>query len=608
MNNTIIYSKLKDAAEESKKQFTVALVGNPNSGKTTLFNLLTGSKQKVGNWPGVTVEKKSGACIKQPRLHIVDTPGCYSLSAFTPEEQITAKFVKEGRPDLILNVVDSTNLERNLVLTTQLLELGVPVVVALNMQDEAQARGISVDEKQLEKVFGCPFASVSAAKNKGTEKLVKICLDSAVGGKATARTFDSAERRYETIRLALNNAVVASSGATSATEKIDKILLNKWLAFPLFALIMTAVFYLSVGGPVGMLGSLINEKLTPLLQFGVKNALASAPSWLSSLVCDGVIGGVMSVVGFLPQVMALFGCIALLEGCGYMSRIAFITDKLLHGLGLGGRSFVCMILGCGCSVPAILSARTIKSDRERQKTITLAPFVPCSAKLALIAFFTAYAFGGNAMVAVSFYFASVIAIILGGLALNLFKKKDPDDIFLMELPPYRLPNARNAAYQMWERGKAFLLKAGTIIFAASVVLWALTNFDFALRPANAENSILAGFGKAIAPVFYPLGFNDGGCGWQFAVATVSGIAAKETVVATLQILLPQGIGGAISPLGAYAFVLYNLLTIPCVAAVSASFAEQGGWKKGLRSAAFQILSAYILSLAVYQIGRLLLQI
>ena len=265
-----------------------------------------------------------------------------------------------------------------------------------------------------------------------------------------------------------------------------------------------------------------------------------------------------------------------------------------------------MVLGCGCSVPAIVSTRTIKDAAERETTVTLAPFVPCSAKLAVIAFFTSYIFDGNALFAVSFYFASIIAVIIGGLALKLLRKDKTESVFLMELPPYRLPKAQNVLRQMWERGKAFLIKAGTIILAASVILWALTNLDFRFMPTDAENSMLAAIGKAISPIFAPLGFDDGGCGWKFTVATLSGIAAKETVVATLQILLPNGIQNAISPLGAYSFVLYNLLTVPCIAAVSSSFSEQGEWKKGLRSVAFQIITAYLTSLCVYQLGRLAL--
>lgn len=586
-------------------RITVALVGNPNSGKTTLFNALTGRNQKVGNWPGVTVERKSGVCRKDRRLNIVDTPGCYSLQPFTPEEQVTADFLAE-KPDVILNVADSTNLERSLMLTTQLLELGIPTAVALNMRDEARAKGIEVDAKKLSEMFGCPFVSVSAAKKQGLSELVATTFNAAHGAPPPVKRYENAAQRYAQIESAMKLAVRKSGADMSLTDKIDKIVLNKWLAFPLLAAVLAAVFWLSAGGPVGLLTKLIDEKLTPLLQFYTRSLCAGAPQWLAALLCDGVIGGVMSVVSFVPQVTALFGCIALLEACGYMSRIAFVTDRLLNGLGLSGRSFVCMLLGCGCSVPAIVSARTVKDASERETTVTLTPFVPCSAKLAVIAFFTSCVFDGNALFAVSFYFAGLAAIIVGGLLLKLVRKDEKKEgEFLLELPPYRLPQAKNVLRQMWEKCKSFLTKAGTTIFAASVLLWFLTNFDFRLALCDTENSILARFGKIIAPLFAPLGFGDGGCGWQLAVATVSGIAAKETVIATLQILLPDGVQNAVSPLGAYSFVLYNLLTTPCIAAISASFSEQG-CKKGLKSALFQTAIAYTFGCAVYNLGGLAL--
>lgn len=635
---------------------TIALCGNPNSGKTTLFNALTGSNQKVGNWPGVTVERKSGVYKQDTTVAIVDTPGIYSLSPFTPEEKVAHAYLTEDNPDLIINVVDSTNLERNLYLTTQLLELGVPVVVALNMKDEAQAKGISIDEKLLEREFGCKFFAISASKNIGIDELMKICLRTPIhaipaeyaGGRASllsrplrsqpslqggsktnvqskqkahpckgnSHSYEgkelSPEQRYAFIAKTLNKAqsvdpkLAPKSNQPTVTEKIDKIVLNKWLAFPIFAVVMAAVFYLSIGSVGGFLTGLINEHLTPALQLAVANWMSGANlPWLTSLVVDGIIGGVMSVVGFVPQIMLLFGCIAVLEASGYMSRIAFITDRLLSRIGLGGRSFVSMILGCGCSVPAIMATRTIKNADEREATITLTPFMPCSAKLAVISFFTTYLLGGNALFAISFYFLSILSIILGGFCLKLFtRNKTDDNTFIMELPPYRAPTPSNVLKQMWERGKAFLYKAGTVIFVASVVLWLLTNFNFRFQLVDTENSMLAAIGKLLAPLFVPLGFNDGGYGWQFSVASLAGIAAKETVVTTLQILLPQGINGAISGLGAYSFVAYNLLTVPCVATVSASFAEQGSWKKGVKTLLFQIVTAYAVSLAIYQLGSL----
>lgn len=605
------------------KRATIALCGNPNSGKTTLFNALTGGNQKVGNWPGVTVEQKRGICKAHPQAEIIDTPGVYSLSPFTPEEQVTQNFLKSGDADVVINVVDTTSLARSLFLTDQLLTFGTPIVVALNMQDEAKAKGIEVDAQKLSKRLGCKVFCISAAKKQGLAELCDYCAAAAINAAKdkdrTARntsdachinaTADEAEKRYKKIDRIVAEVQTEISAdkkiqrARNITQKIDAVVLNKWLAFPIFALIMTAVFFLSVDGLGGFLTELISDKLTPALQSAVGNLIGDDPAWLRSLVVDGVIAGVMSVVGFLPQVMLLFGCIAVLEASGYMSRIAFITDRLLNKIGLGGRSFVSMILGCGCSVPAIMSCRTIKNEKERIATATLVPFMPCSAKLAVISFFCTYVLDGNALFAISFYFLSIGAVILGGLIWKVLFGDKNGDTFFMELPTYRAPTLGNVWRQMWERGKAFLAKAGTIIFAASVVLWVLTNFSWSFMFVEPDDSILASIGKAVAPLFYPLGWNDCGCGWQFAISSISGFAAKETVVTTLQILLPQGVDGAISHVGVYSFVAYNLLTIPCVAAVSASFVEQGA-KGGLISAAFQAIVAYSVSLAIYQIGTL----
>ena len=635
-----------DKNRTAQPRFTVALCGNPNSGKTTLFNLLTGSNQKVGNWPGVTVEQKTGRYRHDKTVEIVDTPGVYSLTPFTPEEQVTQNYLLTNQPDVIINVIDATSLERSLFLTSQLIELDVPVVVALNMQDEAKAKGIKIDEKTLENQLGCKFMWISAAKNVGVNELTNYCIGENVN-QAKRFSYDDAaenairnakaektskhrrfvaiqqlsdamqtnltEQQYSKIRQIVEKArkfekkSEKEKRAEQITNKIDAIVLNKWLAFPIFALVMALIFYLSIGSVGGFLTDLINDGLTPKMQQLAANLLdrADAP-WLTSLICDGIIAGVMSVVGFLPQIMLLFGLISILEASGYMSRIAFITDRLLRKIGLGGRSFVSMVLGCGCSVPAIMATRTIKNADERNTTITLSPFMPCSAKLAIISFFTARLLGGKALLAVSFYFISIFAVILGGLLLKLIhrNKDDTADAFILELPPYRAPKLTNVFKQMWERGKAFLFKAGTIIFTASVLLWTLTSFNFRFEFCAAENSMLAGLGKLIAPLFVPLGFNDGGCGWQFSVATLTGIAAKETVVTTLQILLPEGIDGAISALGAYSFVTYNLLTVPCVAAISASFTEQGDFRLGLKSAVFQIVTAYLVSLVIYQTGNL----
>lgn len=621
---------------------TIALCGNPNSGKTTLFNRLTGANQKVGNWAGVTVERKEGRYVKDNGIRIVDTPGVYSLTPYSLDEQITVDYLLHGAPNLIINIVDATNLERNLLLTTQLLDLDIPVVIALNLKDEAEAKGIVISPAALEQQLKCKVFYISAAQNTGTAELMDYCatqtptsnapialpqnieneirkksasLDGATANKrfvALQQLDCCAAERYAKISRAVNVARRADADETTSRKKnitaaIDKVALNKWLAFPIFFAIMAAIFCISIGSVGKWLTSLINDSLTPLLQDSVADLLtnASAP-WLTSLICEGIIGGVMSVIGFVPQIMLLFGCISVLEASGYMARIAFITDRTLNKIGLGGRSFVSMVLGCGCSVPAIMASRAIKNVRERNATIALTPFMPCSAKLAVISFFTSTMFDGNALIAISFYIVSIVSVILGGLLIKAFRKnkRGGNDAFVMELPDYRLPTAINVLKQMWERGKAFVIKAGTVILAASVALWLMQNFNFKLQTVTAEHSMLAAIGKLIAPVFAPLGFADGGCGWQFSVAALSGVVAKETVVSTLQILLPAGVDGAISSLGAFCFVAYNLLTAPCIATISASFGELGGLKRGIKTLAFQISFAYVVTLTMYQVGSL----
>lgn len=626
-------------------KLTIALCGNPNSGKTTLFNRLTGSNQKIGNWAGVTVERKEGQYVKNDDVRIVDTPGVYSLLPYSLDEQITVDYLLNGKPDIIIDVVDATNLERNLLLTTQLLDLDIPVIVALNMKDEAEAKGIKINVAALSIQLKCKVFYISAAKNSGIKDLMECCalqtmqknvpvkmpsdiekkIDEAIrsiNGADTNKRFiamqklgNFTEYRYAKIKSITDIARYADADGKhdkrrNVTDLIDKFVLNKWLAFPIFFAVMAAIFYLSVGSVGKWLTDLINERLTPFLQESAAQLLSHVEAkWLVSLICDGIISGVMSVVGFVPQIMLLFGCIAVLEASGYMSRIAFITDRALNKIGLGGRSFVSMILGCGCSVPAIMSARTIKNISERNATITLTPFTPCSAKLAVISFFCAKVLNGSALAAISFYVLSIAVIITGGLILKIFRRNKNCDAeaFVMELPNFRKPTALNVFKQMWERGKAFLIKAGTVIFASSVVLWILQSFNFKFEFVSAEQSILASIGKVIAPIFIPLGFGDGGYGWQFSVASLTGVIAKETVVTTLEILLPVSVDNCISHLGAYCFVTYNLLTAPCIATISASFAEQGGFKQGIKSLMFQIITAYVVTLIIYQVGSLFLK-
>jgi ferrous iron transport protein B len=709
---------------------TIALVGNPNSGKTTLFNALTGMSQKVGNWAGVTVEYKTGEYSAGSNIHIVDTPGVYSLTPFSIDEEITANFLLHSHPDVVVNIVDSTNLERNLYLTTQLLELNTPLVVALNMTDELEKAGMTVDAGKLSRLLGCACVSISAATGEGVGQLMQVALGARKGNRLfavkspTAKPEDAVSERYiwiegvvrdvvsrnkveiadqarndeykkgnesamrqnsppeEGWRTKSDGVVVSSplgrGGAKrrggrlnnqppqystnppttvgrddpSAPKKqqlsisdlkattpsgtrrlpplhsrgikqpqritvatinsrepqrhttfsLDNIVLNKWLAFPILALVMTAVFFVAMGGIGRVLSDFLTGNVTTFLKGAFAAMLSSAGKpWLTSLVVDGIIGGVMGVVGFLPQILLLFMSISLLEASGYMARIAFIMDRLLSRLGLSGKSFVSMILGCGCSVPAVLATRTIKNIKERNATIILTPFVPCSAKLAVISFFTAEISGGSALLAVSFYFLSILTVIVVGVVMKFFSKNDEGDTFIMELPNYRTPSAKNVLLEMWQRGKAFLVRAGTVIFLMSVVLWLLQSFDWRFRYVTAENSMLAGVGRIIAPLFSPLGFGN----WQCVVATLSGLIAKETVVTTLNILLPAGVGALLSPAAAYSFVMYNLLTIPCMATVSAMFSELGSKKEGIKALVIQLVVSYVAALFVYGVAKVL---
>lgn len=601
--------------EKVKK--TVALVGNPNCGKSTLFNVLTKSHQHVGNWAGVTVEKKEGKLFCDQNITVIDLPGVYSLTPFSLDEQVVSDYLASNSPDLIINVVDSTNLERSLFLTTQLLEKPFPVVVALNMYDELTASGDSIDCEKLRSAYGCKFIPLSAKRSLGVDELLQYVneKDKFPSKPLNKKSNDPEKVAYESykqISQTLKSAYIRKEikpkhyYKPTFSDKMDAVLTNKWLAFPIFALVMLIIFQLAIGGIGSALTNLFNEILFPKLIELVGVGLSGCRVWLQSLILDGILRGVLSIVAFAPQIMLLFGCISILEESGYMARVAFITDRLLYKVGLGGRSFVSMLLGCGCSVPAIMSTRTIKNLGERNATIILSPFVPCSAKVALFSFFTAEIFGGNSLVATSMYFVSILSVILGGLLLKVFRRKtaDASEIFLMELPPYRLPQAKSVAIEMWNKGKSFLIKAGTVIFTASVVLWVLTRLDGSFNLVAVSDSIIAQIGKAIAPIFAPLGFGR----WEFAVATISGITAKETVVTTLKILFDgKNLSAILSPLATYSFMTFNLLCAPCITAISASFRELGKVKQGLFAVMFQTSLAYIVSLAIYQIGSAIIR-
>lgn len=647
----------------------IALAGNPNCGKTTLFNKLTRSNQHIGNWPGVTVEHKSGLYYGDKELEIVDLPGTYSLTPLSVEEVVARNYLMSGKADLILNVVDVTNLERNLYLTSQLTALDVPVVIALNMIDEAAKKGIVVNEKDLSDWLGCPVMSISAVNKTGIDDLMRLCKEygdskhnkmffdekTENGIKKIEQAFadilPDKNRRWATIKLLEGDTAIAKElgfdeektnkakeisqqfasevgenadsyiatlryaeigkkvtglikfekpDRKSLSDKIDAIVTNKWLAFPIFALAMFTMFFVSIQS-LGAWTVTGMEFLVDKLKEGVFSLMdGKVAPWFTSLIVDGIITGVGGIIVYVPQIMILFGFISVFDACGYMSRVAFIMDRLLHSVGLSGKSLIPMIVGCGCSVPGVLGARTIKDKKERDFTIMLVPFMPCSAKLVMFSYFTTAVFGGNALAATSMYFISIVTIICAALVLKLLGKKfarSKGDSFVMELPPYRWPRPVNVLREMWERGKAFIIKAGTIIFLASIILWLLQNFDYKFNLVDDRaQSLMAYLGKGLRYLFIPLGFGE----WQYAVATVSGLAAKETVVVTLEILGAP----AMSKATAYSFMIFNLLCCPCVATVSATFKELGSKKLGLFTVLFQCATAYVVSLVFYQMSRL----
>ncbi len=652
----------------TQTSYRIALIGNPNSGKTTLFNALTKMRQTVGNWPGVTIEKKRGVYFKDRTVTIIDLPGIYSLTPYSLEEKIARDFLLEEKPDLIINIIDATNLERNLYLTSQLLETGIKVVAALNMLDELEASGITLDESRLSDTLGIRAVTISALKNRNVNKLMETCMaeiNRPYSGKSIAfpqdiekhltaiatklstdrftaiklferdslmleklgnaefieKTIKIAEERYgeKSIEIISNLRYAYIEKAVpffqtkklnkraALTEKIDKVLTNKYLAFPIFALIIWLMYFISIQ-TVGNLALKALEGLLGTFSGRVALALenASVSPWLIGLIVDGVITGVGTILTFLPQIILLFLFISLLEGCGYMARVAYIMDRLFKKIGLSGKSFIPMIVGCGCSVPAIMSARTVENNDERRLTIMLTPFIPCSAKLPVFALFVGAFFPDNPFVAPSMYLLGIVMVIVGGLflkKLRLFKTQS--DTFVLELPQYRLPQAKNVLLELWEKSKSFIIKAGTIIFISSVVLWVLQNFNWRFEMVEAERSLLAAIGNVIAPIFYPLGFGD----WRAAVALLSGTFAKETVVSSLSILLGGGdlnvaLSGIFNPLAAYSFMAFVLLSFPCVAALAATKKEMGSTKWMFITMSFQLGTAYLVSFLIYNIGGL----
>lgn len=663
---------------------TFALIGNQNCGKTTLFNSLTGSSQHVGNFPGVTVERKDGSIKKHQDWTVVDLPGIYSLSPYTSEEVVTRDYLLKSKPDGIINIVDATNIERNLYLTLQLMELEIPMVLALNMMDEIRASGHSINTEALQKELGIPVIPISAGKNEGIGELVHQAIHTAEEKKApqkqdfchgavhkaihsiahiidekakaaevplrfastklvegdapmfellklsemdadiighivddmeqaldTDREAALADMRYTYIE-ALCAKTVKKQGETKEqlrSVKIDRWLTHKYLAIPIFLGIMLAIFWLTFGVFGSFLSDIFSKAIDGVVLF-VDQVLTALHinQTLHSLVIDGVFAGVGSVLSFLPTILVLFLFLSILEDSGYMARVAFVMDKLLRKIGLSGRSFVPMLLGFGCTVPAIMSTRTLSSERDRKMTIMLVPFMSCSAKLPIYAMFTAAFFPKyKPLVMMALYILGIVVGILSALVLKNTAFKGKPVPFVMELPAYRLPSARNVLMHMWEKAKDFLTKAFTIIFVASLVIWVLQNFDFRFNlVSDSGQSMLAAIGRLIAPIFGPLGFGD----WRASTALITGLSAKEAVVSTLTVLTGAGEGSALSgalmemftPLSAFSFLVFTLLYMPCVAAMAAVKREMGSGRSALTVMIYQTAIAWVVAFLVYRIG------
>lgn len=670
----------------------IALAGNPNCGKTTLFNALTGSNQFVGNWPGVTVEKKEGKLKGHKDVVLTDLPGIYSLSPYTLEEVVARNYILQEKPDAIINIVDGTNIERNLYLTTQILELGIPVIMAVNMMDIVEKNGDTIHIDKLKKKLGCEVVTISALKGTGiteaANKAVSIAqshrkvtpvhefcdkaeeIIGAVENKLTG-VVPEEQKRFFAIKLLerddkiieqMNTSVNVSAeikemenefdddtesiitneryvyissiigqcvtkarkDKLSTSDKIDRIVTNRWLALPIFAVVMFIVYYVSVT-TVGAFVTdwtndvLFGEIIPPAVESGL-NAIGCA-AWLQGLILDGIVAGVGAVLGFVPQMLVLFAFLAFLESCGYMARVAFIMDRIFRKFGLSGKSFIPMLIGSGCGVPGVMASRTIENDRDRKMTIMTTTFVPCGAKLPIIAMIAGAFFGNSGWVSTSCYFVGIAAIICSGIILKKTKMFAGDPApFVMELPAYHWPTVSNILRSMWERGWSFIKKAGTIILLSTIILWFLMSFgweggSFGMVEELNE-SILAKIGTAIAWIFAPLGWTKAGEGWKMAVAAVTGLIAKENVVATFGMLygfaevaedgaeIWGNLAAAMTPIAAYGFLVFNLLCAPCFAAMGAIKREMNNTKWFLFAIGYQCGLAYLVSLCIYQIGTL----
>ena len=715
------------------KQIRIALAGNPNSGKTTLFNALTGSNQFVGNWPGVTVEKKEGRLKNHKDVIVTDLPGIYSLSPYTLEEVVARNYLIDERPDAILNIVDATNLERNLYLTTQLVEIGIPVVIALNMMDLVRKKGDKINVGELSRQLGCKVVEISALKSEGIEAAADAAIDAAKNTKTipqhtfsgvvehalahieevTVHSLPEEQQRWYAIKIFERDDKVleklhlpestlshvekdiqaaeeeldddaesiitneryvwiagaikgcykkAKAGELSTSDKIDKIVTNRILALPIFALVMYLVYWIAMGPFGTFLTDWTNDVLGGAwLTEGSRAVMEKlgAADWLTGLVSDGIFAGVGAVLGFVPQMLVLFLMLCMLEDCGYMARIAFIMDRIFRRFGLSGKSFIPMLVGMGCGVPGVMASRTIENERDRRMTIMTTTFIPCGAKMPIIGLIAGALFNGSGLVATSAYFIGIAAIIISGIMLKKTKMFAGDPApFVIELPAYHVPSAVNVLRGTWERGWSFIRRAGTVILLSSIIIWFLSSFgtvngkfgmvdslfeddtvateEYVSSLAEKMNipeedvtpmdaSILANVGNVAAPVFRPLGFGS----WKPTVATVTGLVAKEEVVGTFGVLYNyddkggedelteegeqiwdriaadfNAFSGGHGKLAAYAFMIFNLLCAPCFAAIGAIKREMNNRKWTWFAIAYQCCFAYVIALAVYQIGRL----
>ena len=673
----------------------IALAGNPNCGKTTLFNALTGANQFVGNWPGVTVEKKEGRLKGHKDVVITDLPGIYSLSPYTLEEVVSRNYLLRETPDVIINLIDGTNPERNLYLTTQILELGIPVVVAVNMIDLVRKNGDKFDLNRLSKELGCEVVEISAlkgtgitqmaekvvalAKNRKTQfykhkfslktedalaKITEICaavipaeqkhwyavkllerdeklmqntalgnaekqkLNGVINTLETELDDDSesivANERYTYIAHVMQTCVKKKQRSLTTSDKIDRVVTNRWLALPIFAVVMYIVYFVSVSWLGTIVTDWTNDTLfAETIQPAVAGVLESigAAAWLEGLIVDGIIGGVGAVLGFVPQMLVLFIFLAFLESCGYMARVAFIMDRIFRKFGLSGKSFIPMLIASGCGVPGVMASRTIENDRDRKMTIMTTTFVPCGAKLPIIALIAGAFFNNSGLVSWGAWLVGIAAIICSGIILKKTKMFAGDPApFVMELPAYHMPTAGAVLRSMWERGWSFIKKAGTIILLSTIVLWFLMSFGWVegsfgmLEAEQLDSSILAAIGSAIGWIFTPLGWTQAGEGWKMAVAAVTGLIAKENVVATFGMLFGfaevaedgaevwGSLAAVMTPVAAFGFLAFNLLCAPCFAAMGVIKREMNNAKWFWFAIGYQCGLAYIVAMCIYQLG------